>query len=77
MGRAPAPLDGGVPYGIALAAAALLIYPDTPGCSSADERGFARLVSRHSVDRMARARARASAMFSAQHIFNSHLDTPR
>ena len=23
-------LDGGVPYGIALAAAALLIYPDTP-----------------------------------------------
>ena len=31
MGEAPAPkLDGGVPYGIALAAAALLIYPDTP-----------------------------------------------
>ena len=29
VGEAPAPADNGVPYGIALAAAALMIYPDT------------------------------------------------
>ena len=35
-------LDGGVPYGIALAAAALLIYPKPSGCSPAKVRDQVR-----------------------------------
>jgi prepilin peptidase CpaA len=46
--------EGGVPYGIALAAAALAIYPDTParsaGLSRADPRNLKANVPSQSVD---------------------------
>ena len=58
-------MDGGVPYGIALAAAALAIYPETPWMTAigGPEPQRARRFSAASAD-LARRRSRAPSAFS-------------
>ena len=64
-------LDGGVPYGIALAAAALMAIPTPPGCTPADERACACPAQRRHPHRHQWAWSERHAWCARQRVFSS------